>query len=57
MVKRKAGVTASINHAEEMINNNQKDRKEDGAQQFQKLRFNVSDLKIRFNAVSGLHER
>lgn len=51
MVRRKIGVTTSIKQAEELIDNNQTDRKEDGAQQIQKLRFNVSDLKIRFNAV------
>lgn len=44
-------MTTSIKQAEELIDNNQTDRKEDGAQQIQKLRFNISDLKIRFNAV------
>lgn len=54
MVKRKAGVASSIKQAEELVENNQTDRKEDGAQQIQKLRFNVSDLKIRFNAVRNI---
>lgn len=48
-------MTTSIKQAEELIDNNQTDRKEDGAQQIQKLRFNVSDLKIRFNAVCSSH--
>ncbi|XP_021351800.1 dystonin-like isoform X3 [Mizuhopecten yessoensis] len=46
-------VTSSIKQSEELIENNKSQMKEDGAQQLQKLRFNVSDLKVRFDAAFG----
>ncbi|KAK3083433.1 hypothetical protein FSP39_022457, partial [Pinctada imbricata] len=53
MTKRKPGVTDSIRQSEELIENNKSQKKEDAAQQLKKLRSNVADLKVRFDAAFG----
>ncbi|XP_076088399.1 microtubule-actin cross-linking factor 1, isoforms 6/7-like isoform X5 [Mytilus galloprovincialis] len=51
--KHEDEVKTSIKQAEELIENNRTvDKKDDGAQQLQKLKFNTADLKVRFNDAS-----
>lgn len=48
-------VKLSIQQAEDLIDNNRGvEKKNDGAQQLQKLKFNTADLKVRFDDVSIL---
>lgn len=52
MVTHEPQITTAISQAEELLSNNKTDKKEDEIQQIQKLRYNVADLKVRFDTVS-----
>lgn len=52
MVQHEPSLKTSIKNAEDLIENNKRQGKEDGAQQLQKLRYNTADLKVRFESVS-----
>jgi hypothetical protein len=52
-LKHEDEVKTSIKQAEDLIDNNRTvEKKDDGAQQLQKLKFNTTDLKVRFDDVS-----
>ena len=53
ILKHEDEVKTSIKQAEDLIDNNRTvEKKDDGAQQLQKLKFNTTDLKVRFDDVS-----
>ena len=45
-------VQASIKEALDSVENNKADKKDEGAQQLQKLKSSTTDLKVRFDTVS-----
>ena len=53
MEKQKNPINHLLQTAQELIDNNKDVKKDKGAlQQYQRLKFNNSDLKLRFDAVS-----
>ena len=48
----KAAVTDTVEHAQQLLDNNREVTRDAGEeQQYQRLRFNTSDLKVRFEGV------
>ena len=48
----KAGVSGTVEHAQQLLDNNREVTRDTGEeQQYQRLRFNTSDLKVRFEGV------
>lgn len=52
--KEEPVVKSTLAHAEELLGTSNQSKKVEKDQQYQKLRYNTSDLKVRFDAVSTL---
>lgn len=50
--KEEPVVKSTLAHAEELLGTSNQSKKVEKDQQYQKLRYNTSDLKVRFDAVS-----